>query len=353
MNTPTELYNYDLTKERIAQYPPKIRGTTNLMIVNKENKKIEHKKYFNIVDYIKKGDLVVLNDTRIIPARLFGQLDNGKNIEILLLNPTPNPQDIHSTKWTALLGKYKKNYSSTVHINPKMHIKIKTFNTDGTYEIEFNTDPYNIVHKEGHVPLPKYIKRDDEKDDAIRYQTVFSRVEGSVASPTASINLTKKLISKIEEKAQIVYITLYVSWGTFSPIRTKYIENHKIHTEFIQISKDTAQTINSFIESRKTNPERNLIAFGTTVCRTLESVYKQFGKIVEYSGETDLYIYPPFEFKTINSLVTNFHAPNSSLLTLVSAFMGYELMQKSYRIALDKKYNFLSYGDSMLIHSKK
>lgn len=351
MKTPTEKYNYVLPKERIAQFPPKVRGSTNLMVINRAENTIAHKKYYNVVDYINDGDLVVLNNTRVIPARLFGTLDNGKQIEVLLLNPIPNTQNIHSKEWSTLLGgyKHKRDSKSNVHINNNTIVKILKQNADGTYDISFNIDPYEIVHNYGHTPLPKYIVRDDTPEDAERYQTVFSEIEGSVASPTASINLTDEIIKQISKKAQIVYVTLYVSWGTFSPIRTEVIEDHQIHTEFIEIIEDSAKIINEFIDNKKKNHTNKLIAFGTTVCRTLESVYLKYNEIRSYKGTTDLYIYPPFKFNVIDSLVTNFHTPKSSLLTLVSAFMGYDLMTQAYKTAIESKYNFLSYGDSMYI----
>jgi len=351
MKTPTSKYIYDLPKERIAQFPPTQRGDTRLLVVNRNTNSLSHKKYCEVVDYINEGDLVILNNTKVLPARLFGKLDNGKEVEIMLLNPIPNNQNIHSTKWNALLGHYrhKTNKVDIVHISDDISTTVLRQNPNGTYDIAFNSDPYKIVHKIGHTPLPKYITRPDTTEDAKRYQTVFSKIEGSVASPTASLNLTKETLSQIKQKAQVVYVTLYVGWGTFSPIRTEYIEDHQIHTEYIEISKSAAESISQQIEMRQKDPTRKIIAFGTTVCRTLESVYREKKRICEYTGTTDLYIYPPFKFEIVDKLITNFHTPKSSLLTLVSAFMGYDLMIKGYKEAIQKKYNFLSYGDSMLI----
>ncbi|HOU76289.1 MAG TPA: tRNA preQ1(34) S-adenosylmethionine ribosyltransferase-isomerase QueA [Candidatus Dojkabacteria bacterium] len=351
MKTPISKYIYELPKELIAQFPPSQRGTTNLLVVDRTRKTFDHKKYFNVVDYINEGDLVILNNTKVLPSRLYGKLDNGKEVELLLLNPIPNNQNIHSKKWNALLGGYrhKPNQTNNVHINGNIIATISQQNNDGTYDIIFNNDPYETVHNLGHTPLPKYITRQDNPEDAKRYQTIFSKIEGSVASPTASLNLTKEILSQIKKKAQIVYVTLYVGWGTFSPIRTEYIEDHQIHSEYIEIPKSSAKIINNFINLRKKENNRKLIAFGTTVCRTLESVFKDNNCICEYKGTTNLYIYPPFKFNVVDKLVTNFHTPKSSLLTLVSAFMGYDLMIKAYQEAIEKKYNFLSYGDSMII----
>jgi len=352
--TQTSLFNYKLPPKAIAQRPRYKRGQSNLLILHKDSENIEYKKYFDVVNYINPNDIVILNNTKVIYARLFAT-PNGKTtkVEVLLLNPLPNPQNISSKTWEVLIGGARKvKNTHQLNFNQHLHAKFINKTEKQTYILRFNTPPINLLNIYGHTPLPKYIKRKDEEIDKSRYQTVFAKIKGSVAAPTASLNLTKQIIREIEKKgAKIVYITLYVGWGTFAPIKTKYIEDFHIHTEFVEIPTISANTIQAQIEKRKQEPNFNgkIIAFGTTVVRALEGVYHSNQCIKPYQGLVDIYIYPPFNFKVIDKLITNFHTNKSSLITLVSAFAGREKILNAYHEALNHDYEFLSYGDSMII----
>jgi S-adenosylmethionine:tRNA ribosyltransferase-isomerase len=333
----TDLLDYDLPKERIAQNPPKERGTTNLLVLDKETGDIEHKKYFDIPSYVKKGDVVVLNSTKVIWARIFPAVERtGKIVELLFLD------QIKKDKWHCLIGRAKNVKIGDILKLEEYKLKIvKREKGDPGFIIEVqNAD--KLMKKYGHVPLPPYIKRKDRKEDRIRYNTVFAEESGSVAAPTASLNLTDSLINKIEKAgAKVCYVDLRVGWGTFAPINTENVEDFHIHGEYVEIGKETAEAVN--------NCNGKVWAFGTTVVRSLESAAIGKREINEFKGITDLFIYPGYDFKIVDVLVTNFHSPRTSLLALVSAFAGEEKVMNAYSEAKNKKYMFLSYGDSMLI----
>jgi len=337
----SDIFKYDLPKKRIAQYPLKERGTSNLLVLDRENGNIEHKKYYNIPEYIKKGDVVVLNETKVQKRRTYFLTPNRREVEVLFLNE-------EESKWFCLIGggRYVKD-DDILASKEDSNIRIKVVSKkENGYLIKIlgNTKASKIFNLIGHTPLPPYMKRKDEKEDEVRYNTVFCRIPGSVAATTASLNLTEKILEEIEAKgAKIVRIELRVGWGTFAPIREENIEEHKIHREYIHVSEEVVNTINS-VKARG----NSIWAFGTTVTRTLESIVSE-GKVRPYSGYTQLFIYPRFEFKIVDHLVTNFHQPDSSLILLVSAFAGIDEIKKVYNIALENKYRFLSYGDSMLI----
>ena len=337
-------FKYNLPKELIAQFPAKERGTSNLLVLDKKNGKLQDRKYYNIPDYIKKEDIVVLNETKVLNSRTYFLTPKGKRVEVLFL------EELLGGEWYVLIGRAKNVKSGDVLINEdegSIRILVKKRKENG-FIVNFQEgNPYELFEKYGHTPLPPYINREDTGSDKERYNTVFSSIPGAVAAPTASLNLTEEIIKEI--KAKIVKVDLRVGWGTFAPIREGDIEEHKIHREHIKVSEETASAINKTI----LNGGR-VWAFGTTVARTLESVaYKEKEKgkylVKSYTGYTDLYIYPGYEWKIVDTLVTNFHMPDSSLILLVSSFAGKENIKKAYRHAIENRYKFLSYGDSMLI----
>lgn len=332
---------YNLPEENIAKFPPQVRGTSNLLVVNKESGEFEYKKYFNIPEYIQEGDVIVLNETKVEKRRTYFQTLKGRKIEILFLNHTED------RKWYCLVkGARYINEGDILSSVEDESVKVIVGKREGD---GFLIEPYienaeDIFTKVGHTPIPPYMKRNDTTEDYARYNTIFARLTGSVAAPTASLNLTDEILNEIKGRgAKIVKVELEIGWGTFAPIREENIEDHKIHHERITVSKETANIINS---------AKRVWAFGTTVARTLESVADGNGTVHEYSGDTNLYIYPGYKWKIVDVLVTNFHMPDSSLILLVSSFAGTELMKKAYVEALEHGYKFLSYGDSMLIFNE-
>lgn len=335
-------FEYNLEEELIAKYPPKVRGTSKLLVLDREDGEIFHDRYFNIPEYIHEGDVVVLNETKVLNSRTFFLTPGKKKVEVLFL------ENIGNDIWYVLIGRAKNVNIGDLLINEQgkdVQICVDERKDNGFLISFVQGSSHILFEKYGHTPLPPYMKRSDEESDRERYNTVFSRIEGAVAAPTASLNLTDEILEQIRERgAKIVKVELRVGWGTFAPIREENIEDHKIHTEFINISDSVAETIN--------NRKGKVWAFGTTVARTLESVaFEKEGKsfVKEYSGYTSLYIYPGYEWKIVDNLVTNFHMPDSSLILLVSSFAGKENILKSYNEAIKKGYKFLSYGDSMMI----
>jgi len=335
----SNIFKYELPKERIAQFPPKRRGTTKLLVIDRKTEELKHERYVNVIDYIKKGDVVVLNETKVEKRRTFFINEKGKKVEVLFLEKRKEEDGLD--EWFCLVGRAKDVKEKEVLRMKEIFVKVIKRYGNG-FLVHIPAEKTEVLfEKYGHTPLPPYMKRKDMKSDQIRYNTVFSKIEGSVAAPTASLNLTKDMLKEIKRKgAKIVKIELKVGWGTFAPVREENIEDHKIHEEYINISKEAVDEIN--------NRKGNVWAFGTTVARTLESTTKR-GKVKPFEGYTDLYIYPGYKWKIVDHLVTNFHMPDSSLILLVSSFMGINLTKKVYEEALSKDYRFLSYGDSMLI----
>lgn len=335
-------YIYNLPEEKIAKFPPKERGTTKLLVVNRGTEELTHRHYFDIPEYIQEGDVVVLNETKVEKRRTYFLTTKGKTLEVLFLNR------IGDGRWHCLVKGARYLHEGdilTAQEDNSIRIKIDERSGDGFLVSPLNEEGEKIFDRVGHTPIPPYMKRADIPDDYIRYNTVFARLAGSVAAPTASLNITDEIMRRLEKKgASIVKVELKVGWGTFAPVREENVEDHNIHTEEINISKNTADTIN---EARKNR--RKVWAFGTTVVRTLESVSDENGYIHEYNGDTQLYIYPGYHWKCVDHLITNFHMPDSSLILLVSAFAGKDLIKKAYNEALNNDYKFLSYGDSMLI----
>jgi S-adenosylmethionine:tRNA ribosyltransferase-isomerase len=331
-------FTYNLPEEKIAQFPPKERGTTKLLVLNRENGEMEHRRYYDIPEYIKEGDVVVFNETKVEKRRTYFVSAKGKQFEVLFLNHTEDGN------WYCLVkgAKHLKENDILEDIeNRDIKIKIVGRQGDGVLVQPYGNTAEDIFDKVGHTPIPPYMKRGDVAEDYIRYNTVFARLNGSVAAPTASLNVTDDFIEELEKKGvKVVKVELKVGWGTFAPIREENIEDHDIHEEEITISKEAADIINDAKANGK-----DIWAFGTTVARTLET----HTRVREYHGSTKLYIYPGYQWKVVDHLITNFHMPDSSLILLVSSFAGAENIKNAYNEALNSDYKFLSYGDSMLI----
>ena len=334
-------YNYNLPEENIAIRPPKVRGTTRLLVLNRQAGDITDSKYANLADFLKPGDLIVLNDTRVMRSRVFTELPDGRPRELVVLEKHDGEIDhvMYRGKLHAgdqLTVKNVADDSKTDDI-----ITIKEILGNGTATVTANRDLTKIVADYGNVPLPPYLHRDADKDDIKRYQTVWAKELGSAAAPTASLNMTKELIEKLQAKGiQIKYLTLHVGLGTFLPIRSDNVEEHHMHSEWFHIPTDTLEAI------KKTKASgRRVIAVGTTVTRTLE----YWAKTGKTEGEDDIFIYPGFKFQAIDALVTNFHAPKSTVLMLTAAFAGWNHLKPAYEHAIKNNYKLLSYGDSMFI----
>lgn len=335
-------FNYDLPEELIAQDPLEDRSSSRLMVLHKDTGRIEHKIFRNIIDYLNPGDCLVINDTKVIPARLMGiKEDTGATIEVLLLKR--NADDV----WECLVkpGKKARTGARIVFGEGLLVGEIVDVIEDGNRMIKFHYEGIfeEILDKLGQMPLPPYIT--NKLQDKNRYQTVYARNEGSAAAPTAGLHFTKELLEKIKEKGvNVVSITLHVGLGTFRPVKVDKIEEHHMHTETFNISKEAADTIN-----RTRAAGGRVIAVGTTSCRTLESAAADDGTIPARSGDTDIFIYPGYKFKAIDCLITNFHLPESTLIMLVSALAGRDNIMNAYETAVKERYRFFSFGDAMFI----
>ena len=335
-------FNYDLPEELIAQDPLEDRSSSRLMVLHKDTGRIEHKIFRDIIDYLNPGDCLVINDTKVIPARLMGiKEDTGAAIEVLLLKR--NADDV----WECLVkpGKKARTGARIVFGEGLLVGEIVDVIEDGNRMIKFHYEGIfeEILDKLGQMPLPPYITH--KLQDKNRYQTVYARNEGSAAAPTAGLHFTKELLEKIKEKGvNVVSITLHVGLGTFRPVKVDKIEEHHMHTETFNISKEAADTIN-----RTRAAGGRVIAGGTTSCRTLESAAADDGTIPARSGDTDIFIYPGYKFKAIDCLITNFHLPESTLIMLVSALAGRDNIMNAYETAVKERYRFFSFGDAMFI----
>lgn len=350
----TSSYNYDLPEKLIAPYPPERRGTTRLMIVNRDSNDFLDKKYADVAKYIKEGDIVVLNKTKVVNVRTYPLVQRtGRKVEVLFLNNIQYKQATSGNEyWYALIGRARHVKLGDILEYPDgKSLSVIDRNPGETgfiIELEAGCGK-EIFMKYGHVPLPPYMKRKDEPQDEVRYNTIFAEIDGSVAAPTASLNLTEDILEEIREKGvKIVYLNLEIGWGTFAPVKTDKVEDFKIHSENYEITVETADEINEVIESGG-----DIWAFGTTVTRALESSTEEIAtgdfRVKAGKKSTNLFIYPGYAWKIVDHLITNFHAPKSSLIMLVSAFAGEELIKDAYERAIDLEYSFLSYGDSMLI----
>lgn len=339
----TSDYFYELPEELIAQTPVEPRDHSSMLVLDRETGKTQHKHFYDILDYLKPGDCLILNDSRVLPARIFGtKKDTGAHVEFLLLKCVGN------NKWETLVkpGRKAKVGAEFVFSPGVLEGKITDVLEDGNRIIDFSCEGnfYTILEELGKMPLPPYIT--EELKDQERYQTVYSHELGSAAAPTAGLHFTKELLKKIEEKGvKIGYVTLHVGLGTFRPVKAENITEHKMHSEHYHLPKETADLIN---ETKKNGGR--VIAVGTTSCRTLESVATfNDGKILESDGWTSIFIYPGYDFKVLDGLITNFHLPESTLIMLVSAFAGYEHVMAAYKEAVENRYRFFSFGDAMLI----
>ena len=359
-------YNYNLPEERIAKFPPEERGSTRLLVLNRQTGAIQDSYYRDLDQFLNPGDVLILNDTRVMQSRLFCHLPDGRKRELVVLEKHGNePQRVmyrgklHDGDVLTLDDEVLGDTAFEEHISRRgkygateprndgrerafressiPSIKVKRILGNGIAEVESNTELADLAEQYGTVPLPPYLHRAAEASDKERYQTVWAKQIGSAAAPTASLNMTEDLLDRLRAKGVIIkYLTLHVGLGTFLPIRSDKVEDHKMHSEWFHIPDDTIDAIKN---------AKRVVALGTTVARTLE-YYARTGKT---SGEDDIFIYPGFEFKIVDALITNYHAPKSTVLMLAAAFAGWDHLKNAYEHAIEEKYNFLSYGDSMLI----
>lgn len=347
-------YDYNLPEELIAQMPADKRDNSRMMVLNRKDRTISHKHFYDIVDLIEPNTLLVMNNTKVLPARLIGHKDTGAKIEVFLLKQNSKMQDEHEN-WEVLIKPSKRVKPDTIiKISDELSVRaIKRLEENGEWLVEliFKGDNIlDVLHRNGNIPLPPYIERkipneDLKKLDFERYQTVYAKDEGSVAAPTAGLHFTKEILKKLENKGvELAYVTLNVGLGTFRPVQCENVENHKMHSETFEISEKAAEQIN-----RAKAEGKKIVAVGTTTVRTLETAYKKFGCIKACHDHSELFIYPPYEFKVIDNLITNFHLPKSTLLMLVSALAGKDFIFDAYKEAIENKYRFFSYGDCMYI----
>lgn len=338
----TSDFYYDLPKELIAQTPLEPRDSSRLLVLDREKQTLEHKHFYDIIDYLNEGDLLVANDSRVLPARIYGIKDEtGAKVEFLLL------KQIANNRWETLCKPGKKARVGTKFSfgNGILRATVVDVKDDGNRIVDFDCEEnfFTTLDKIGQMPLPPYITA--ELKDKERYQTVYSHELGSAAAPTAGLHFTTELMDRIKAKGvKIAYVTLHVGLGTFRPVKVDDVTKHKMHSEHYEVPEETAKLIN---ETKKNGGR--VIAVGTTSCRTLESVAAMYGEIKLCEGFTDIFIYPGFEFKVLDGLITNFHLPESTLIMLVSAFAGYDFIMNAYKEAVKEKYRFFSFGDAMFI----
>ncbi|MCK4643895.1 tRNA preQ1(34) S-adenosylmethionine ribosyltransferase-isomerase QueA [bacterium] len=334
-------YIYELPQELIAKYPSEERSGSNLLVLDKNTGNIDKRKFHQITDYFSKGDLLLLNDTKVFPSRFFGKKETGANIEIMVIDNLGSESD-----WTALSRPYKRLKEGTViSFSDNFNCEIIEKLGEGKVWVRFNDAREFFAQAEdhGHVPLPPYLKRADEESDKERYQTVYALNKGAVAAPTAGLHFTLDTLKALKEKGvNSAYITLHTGYGTFAPMEVEDIRDFKIHSEYFKISSSTIDLIR---ETKKAGGK--VFSVGTTTTRTVEYVFKNKCKVLE--GKCDLYIYPRYEFEVVDRLLTNFHLPKTSLILLVSAFAGHDNTMNAYKWAIENKFRFYSYGDSMLI----
>ena len=337
-----EDFDYDLNENLIAQTPIKDRDTSKLLVLDKKTGEIEHKHFYDIIDYLEKGDTLVLNDTKVLPARLLGEkTDTHAVIEILLL------KDLGGDVWECLVKPARRIKVGTIVTFGQGELKAECVKEDNEgirhFKLIYSGILLEILEQLGTMPLPPYIH--EKLKDQSRYQTVYSKEIGSAAAPTAGLHFTKELLKKIEDKGvNIAYVTLHVGLGTFRPVSVDTIEEHKMHSEHYQMTKEVAELLT---ETKKNN--HKIIAVGTTSTRTLETIMTKYNEFKECSGWTDIFIYPGYKFKAIDSLITNFHLPKSTLVMLVSALAGKDNIMNAYKVAQEEEYRFFSFGDAMLI----
>ena len=332
---------YDLPEQLIAQTPLQNRDESRLLVLDKETGSVDHRHFYDIVDYLKPGDCLVMNDSRVLPARLLGNRPTGGAVEVLLL------RDLGDKKWECLCkpGRKMQVGSRVVFGNGELSATVSEILEDGNRVVTFDYEGIflEVLERLGKMPLPPYIKA--ELEDQERYQTVYSKEVGSAAAPTAGLHFTKDLLEAVRAKGvYTAFVTLHVGLGTFRPVKAENISEHHMHSEFCMINAETAQLLNRTKESGG-----RIICVGTTSCRTLESLVNDDGSFEAKSKWTDIFIYPGYKFKAMDALITNFHLPESTLVMLVSAFAGRENVLNAYNVAVDQKYRFFSFGDAMFI----
>ena len=343
-------FNFELPDELLAEYPSEHRDEARLMVLNREKQTIEHKHFKDLIEYFDENDVMILNNTKVFPARLFGNKEKtGARIEVFLLRELNSEQRL----WDVLVDPARKirignklyfgddeSLVAEVIDNTTSRGRTLRFLFDGTYE-EFRSKLTEL----GQTPLPKYIKRDVEPEDEDRYQTIYAKNEGAVAAPTAGLHFSKHLLKRLEIKGvNFAELTLHVGLGTFNPVEVEDLSKHKMDSEEIIIDQNATQTINAALKDK-----RRICSVGTTVMRSVESSVSSSGTLNEYSGWTNKFIFPPYDFSIANSMITNFHTPKSTLLMMTAAFGGYDFIMKAYEEAVKEKYKFYSYGDAMLI----
>ncbi len=343
-------FSFDLPEELLAEHPAEHRDEARLMVLNREKQTIEHKLFKDVIDYFDEGDVMILNNTKVFPARLFGNKEKtGARIEVFLLRELNQDQRL----WDVLVDPARKirignklyfgedeTLVAEVIDNTTSRGRTLRFLYDGSY-----TDFRRKLTELGETPLPKYIKRDVEPEDEERYQTIFAKNEGAVAAPTAGLHFSKHLLKRLEIKGvEMAEVTLHVGLGTFNPVEVEDLSKHKMDSEEIVINSRAADIINKGIDNK-----RRVCAVGTTSMRTIESSVSSNGRLNEFEGWTNKFIFPPYDFSIANCMITNFHTPKSTLLMMVSAFAGHDFMKKAYEEAVKEKYKFYSYGDAMLI----
>ena len=338
----TDDYDFTLPEDLIAQTPLSKRDTSRLLVLNRADQTIKHQHFSDIIDYLNEGDVLVLNDSRVIPARLYGIKEDTKaNVEILLL------KELTKDTWQCLCKPAKRIKVGTILTFGEGKLKLKCLKEldEGIREFALMYDGIllEILEELGTMPLPPYIK--EKLDDQERYQTIYSKISGSAAAPTAGLHFTEELLEKIRAKGvKIAYVTLHVGLGTFRPVSVTNIKEHVMHSEYYSINEEDVALINEAKQNK-----HQVISVGTTTTRTLETIMNKHHKLVACSGTTDIFIYPGYEFKIVDQQITNFHLPKSTLMMLVSAFASKDLIMKAYKEAIEERYRFFSFGDSMLI----
>lgn len=339
-------FKYNLPKTSIAKFPVSPRDKAKLMVLNRATGEIENKIFADIIDYMNKGDVVVVNKTKVMQARLIGKKERtNAKIEVFVLRELNKEENI----WDVIVDPARKvRIGNRIYFNDNLWCEVIDNTTSRGRTVRFNEDAgdiYKAIEKIGTTPLPPYIKREPTKEDRENYQTIFAEVDGAVAAPTAGLHFTPQLVKKIEKKGiKFVPIILHIGLGTFRPVEVEDLTKHRMDSEYFEIPEETSRVINKALQEKK-----NIFVVGTSTCRALESSVTADGFSKPNSGWTDKFIFPPYDFKITKKLITNFHAPESTLLMLAAAFAGYDFIMKAYKKALKDGYRFLSYGDAMLI----
>lgn len=344
---PTSAFDFELPPDRIAQYPHERRDESRLLVLDRATGRIAHRRFRDLLDLIPAGDALVLNETRVFPARLLGRRAGGGHAEVLLLHPVAGGGEAGG-RWEALVRPGSKlKAGKRVHVSDELDVEIEDVLPSGNRVVRLltNLPEDEALERYGRIPLPPYVEREPSTEDAERYQTVFARERGSVAAPTAGLHFTRELLDALERKGvRLVRLILHVGIGTFRPVEVEDPAEHPMHAERYSVSREAADALNAVRRAGGA-----IWAVGTTVTRTLETVTDDDGVVHPGAGETALFIRPPYRFKAVDRLITNFHLPRSTLLMLVSAFGGHENVMRAYRVAIDEGYRFFSYGDAMVV----